>query len=231
MRVHAQEAGKAGMTMGQTVSLMDMLMDMPADMPADSPTDSLTELLMDMPTELTDEQINEVDNKTSGTHISDSPTDLTDEQAEADPKLIEAPTNMTRADVLLRYITLAAPENEVKLKVLLVHVTTKLANGQAGGHTGLLHKFVFSRFFRESGATVTCVMCEQFWPLTKIFIDSDKAMYCYICWICYCKECPLVLLVQEMLSESATVYYNNCDKILMTELFDDEHACNKTAPQ
>jgi len=82
VRARAQEAGKAGVTAEQIVSPTDM----PMDMPTDSPTDSPTEMLTDMPTELTDVQSNEVDNKTSGTHVSDSPTDLADEQAEADPK-------------------------------------------------------------------------------------------------------------------------------------------------
>ena len=64
--------------------------------------------------------------------------------------------------------------NEVKLKALLVHVTNKLADGQARGRTGLLHEFVFSRFFRESGATVMCEACEQFYDLADIYIDGTR---------------------------------------------------------
>ena len=93
----------------------------PTKVPTELPTDSPTELLTDMPTELTDVQINEVDNKTFGTHNLDSPADLADEQAVADPKPMDMPTHMTRADVLLRHIT--APKNEAKLKELLVRVT------------------------------------------------------------------------------------------------------------
>ena len=140
--------------------------------PTDMPTDSPTYLATDMPTELTDVKIDEVDSKTLGIHVSDLPTDLANEQAEADPKLMETPTNMTKADVLLRYIT--APKNEAKPKEVLVHVTQKLADGQAHGNE-FLHEFVFSQFFfRESGATVTCEACELFYDFADVCMDGGQ---------------------------------------------------------
>ena len=51
-----------------------------------------------------------------------------------------------------------------------------------------------------------------------------------VCWAVYHGEWPSKMSVQEMLNESATAYYDNCDKISTTEPFDNERACNETAP-
>ena len=63
--------------------------------------------------------------------------------------------------------------------------------------------FNFSQFFRESGATVTCEACEQFYDLADVYIDGDKAMYCNICWAVHHGEWPSKMSVQELLNETA----------------------------
>jgi len=125
----------------------------------------------------------------------------------------------------------------VKLKALLVHVTNKLADGQAEERTGLLHEL--------AGATVTCDACEKFYDLAHIYIDEDKAMYCYVCWAVHNLSRAVhhdwmsVLSVQEMLNDAAKKISDEpmdeqpakYDEISTTKPFDDERACNETAPQ